>query len=166
MPFCRWVSKQKEPLLLMQTEERNNQSHPYHYEWTSRLWSLLCSPLEVSWVCPGMVKELLLGWRGSSLGKKHKKMQRVAPFILVYMERENRKEDLEYSNLAPKDHFLKIFFFWSREECVNITLLFQTPSIAWEWVRLYLGIVIFLVPFLVFCAVLLRAPFFYQAFFK
>ena len=37
--------------------------------------------------------------------------------ILVHKERKNRKEDLKYSNLALKDHFLKLLFFWSEEEC-------------------------------------------------
>ena len=43
-----------------------------HCEKTREVWMLLLSLFGVSWVFPFSVKETLLGWRGSFVGKKRK----------------------------------------------------------------------------------------------
>ena len=44
------------------------------------LWELLLAIVGFSWVFPLSVKETLLSWRGSFVGKKHKKAWMAAPF--------------------------------------------------------------------------------------
>ena len=46
------------------------------------LWHLLFSLFGVSWVLPFSAGETLLGWHGSFVGKKRKKVWRVAPLCL------------------------------------------------------------------------------------
>ena len=44
-----------------------------HCTKTRVLWELLIVLFGVTWVLPFMVRETLLGWHGSFMGKKHKK---------------------------------------------------------------------------------------------
>ena len=44
-----------------------------HYPMVSRLWVLFFSLVGLSWVLPKTVKEALLSWKGSFVGKKKKK---------------------------------------------------------------------------------------------
>ena len=46
---------------------------------------LLLSLFEVSWVFPFSVKETLLGWRGSFVGKKRKEVWQVGPLCLFWV---------------------------------------------------------------------------------
>ncbi|RVW90726.1 hypothetical protein CK203_046435 [Vitis vinifera] len=50
-----------------------------HCSKTRVLWELLFSLFGVSWVLPCSVRETLLSWQTSSMGKKHRKVWRAAP---------------------------------------------------------------------------------------
>ena len=50
-----------------------------HCEKTREVWMLLLSLFGVSLVFPFLVKETLLGWRGSFVGKKRKAVWQVGP---------------------------------------------------------------------------------------
>ncbi|RVW62551.1 putative ribonuclease H protein [Vitis vinifera] len=55
-----------------------------HCSRTRVLWDLLFTILGVSWVLPCSVKETLLSWHGSFVGKKRKKMWRAAPLHIFW----------------------------------------------------------------------------------
>ena len=55
-----------------------------HCEKTRDVWMLLLSLFGVSWVFPFSVKETLLGWRGSFVGKKRKVVWQVEPLCLFW----------------------------------------------------------------------------------
>ena len=50
-----------------------------HCEKTREVWMLFLSLFGVSWVFLYSVKETLLGWRGSSMGKKRNEVWQVGP---------------------------------------------------------------------------------------
>ena len=53
-----------------------------HCELARSLWNLF-SLFGVSWVLPSSVREALLGWLGSCVGKKRKKVWLSAPLCLL-----------------------------------------------------------------------------------
>ena len=52
---------------------------------TREVWMLLLSWFGVSWVFPYLVKETLLGWKGSSMGKKRNEVWQVGPLCLFWV---------------------------------------------------------------------------------
>ena len=48
------------------------------------LWTTLFSLLEGGWVCPYLVKELIMGWVCLPLKKKEVKLWRAAPLCLLW----------------------------------------------------------------------------------
>ena len=50
---------------------------------TRALWDLLFTLFGVSWVLPSSVRETLLSWHGSFVGKKRKKVWRAAPLYII-----------------------------------------------------------------------------------
>ncbi|RVW35300.1 putative ribonuclease H protein [Vitis vinifera] len=55
-----------------------------HCSRTRVLWDLLFTILGVSWVLPYSVKETLLSWHGSFVGKKRNKVWRAAPLHIFW----------------------------------------------------------------------------------
>ena len=49
---------------------------------TGVLWELFFTLVRVSWVLLSLVRETLLSWHGSFVGKKHKKVWRAAPLYI------------------------------------------------------------------------------------
>lgn len=73
-------------------------------------WQLFFTIVGISWVQSPMVKENLLRWYGYLVGKKCKKVWRVAPlciFWIIWKERNRRSFDHE----DQSDHALKSSFF-------------------------------------------------------
>ena len=56
-----------------------------HCERTRKLWTLLFSFFGVSWVFSLLVKETLIGWRGSFMGKKRKVAWIIGPLCLFWV---------------------------------------------------------------------------------
>ena len=56
-----------------------------HCTKTKVLWHLLFTLFSVLWVLPSSVKEVLLVWHGSFVGKKRRKVWRAAPLCLFWM---------------------------------------------------------------------------------
>ena len=55
-----------------------------HCSKTRVLWDLLFALFGVSWVLPSSVRETLLSWHGSFVGKKHKRVWRVASLYIFW----------------------------------------------------------------------------------
>ena len=72
---------------------------------------LLLSLFGVSWVFPFLVKETLLGWRGSFVGKKKKAAWQVGPLCLFWAIWKARKKiAFEDSEVHPKaENFFCVF---------------------------------------------------------
>ena len=69
---------------------------------TRVLWDLLFNFFGVPWVLPSSVRKTLLSWHGSFVGKKHKKVWRVAPLYIFWTVWKARNK------LAFKDNVLLI----------------------------------------------------------
>ncbi|KAJ9684352.1 hypothetical protein PVL29_016699 [Vitis rotundifolia] len=74
----------------------------FHCSRTRILWDLLFTLFGVTWVLPSSVRETLLSWHGSFVGKKRKKAWRVAPFHIFWTVWKAR------NRLAFKDDMLSI----------------------------------------------------------
>ena len=55
-----------------------------HCSKTRALWDLLFTLFGVSWLLPSLVRETLLNWHGSFVGKKRKKVWRAAPLYIFW----------------------------------------------------------------------------------
>ena len=55
-----------------------------HCSKTKVLWELIFALFRVLWVLPLLVKETLLGWKGSFVGKKHLKVWKATPLCLFW----------------------------------------------------------------------------------
>ena len=55
------------------------------------VWELLFNLFGASWVLPSSVKEILLGWHGSFVGKKRVKVWRTAPLCLFWTVWKGKK---------------------------------------------------------------------------
>ena len=72
-----------------------------HCEKTREVWMLLISLVGVSWAFPFSVKETLLGWRDSFVGKKRKVAWQVGSLCLFWVIWKARnKIDFEDSVLS------------------------------------------------------------------
>ena len=76
---------------------------------------LLFSMFGVQWVLPATVKEMLLGWNGTFVGKKRKGVWRASPLCLFWTVWEARNkvafEEEELSIQRLKFSF--VYFLWS-----------------------------------------------------
>ena len=52
-----------------------------HCSMARLLWDLLLTIFGVNWVFPKSVRETFLSWRGSFVGKRHKKAWMAAPLL-------------------------------------------------------------------------------------
>ena len=89
-----------------------------HYEKTREVWMVFLSSFGVSWVFPRSVKETLLGWRGSFVGKKRKVAWQLGPLCLFWVIWKARNsiafEDCELSIQRLKASF--VYFLWSESK--------------------------------------------------
>ena len=86
-----------------------------HYVKARVLWQLL---FEVPWVLPLTVKETLLGWHDSFVGKKHKKAWKaslICIFWTIWKERNRIAFDnKELSIQRPKISFVCTLWAWTK----------------------------------------------------
>ena len=86
-----------------------------HCEKTREVWMLLLSLFGVSWVFPFSVKETLLGWRGSFVGKKRKEVWQVGPLCLFWVIWKARNR-IAFENSVLSIQRLKasfVYLLWS-----------------------------------------------------
>ena len=86
-----------------------------HCVKTMTLWALLFSMFGVQWVLPATVKEMLLGWNGSFVGKKRKGVWRASPLCLFWMVWKARNK-IAFEEEALSIQRLKysfVYFLWS-----------------------------------------------------
>ena len=82
------------------------------------LWELLFALFGVIWVLPLLVRDTLLGWRGSNMGKKCRKVWKATPLCLFLggLEERNRIafENEELSIHRLKNSFVCNLWFWTK----------------------------------------------------
>ena len=88
-----------------------------HYSKIWDLWTTLFSLSDGGWVCPYLVKDLLMGWVRLPLKKKEAKLWRALPLCLlwaIWMERNKVVfEDLQFSRDRLNSFFLRYFREWA-----------------------------------------------------
>ena len=80
------------------------------------LWVLLLSMFGVQWVLPATVKEMLLGWNGTFVGKKRKGVWRASPLRLFWtVWKARNKVAFEEEELSiQRLKFSFVYFLWSK----------------------------------------------------
>ena len=82
------------------------------------LWDLLFTLFSVQWVLPLSVKEVLLGWHDSFVGKKRRKVWRAAPLCLFWMVWKERNritfDNDDFSIQRLKYSFVSNFWSWAK----------------------------------------------------
>ena len=100
---------------LCEEEEETLNHLLVHCSKAKMLWELILAIVGFGWVFPFSVRQVLLAWQGTKVGKKHKKVWRAAPLCLlwaVWCERNRVGFDNEtFSMYKLKNSF--IFSFWS-----------------------------------------------------
>ena len=101
-----------------------------HCSKTRTLWELLFTLVGVSWVMPSSVRETLLSWQGSFVGKKRRKVWRVAPLHifwtvwktrnrLTFKDNELSIQKLKYSFILSLWYEAKLFLVECSQSLVN-----------------------------------------------
>ena len=93
-----------------------------HCPVVSHLWALFLSLVGLSWVFPKTVKETLLSWKGSFIGKKRKNMWKYVPpciFWTVWKER---------NHITFRDGIIDV-------QKLKHSFVYN----LWSWNRLYIG---------------------------
>ena len=111
-------------MFLLSAEEESTNHILIHYTKTRVLWELLFTLFGVTWVLPCSVKEPLLGWFGSFVGKKCKKAWMLAPLCLFWVVWKERNR-IAFINEEFLVHRLKYSFVCS----------------LWSWTKLYIDVV-------------------------
>ena len=96
--------------------------HLLHCPIVSSLWEIIFSLFRLSWVFPKSIKEAVLSWKGSFVGKKRSKVWKSVPVCIFWT-------------------------FWKKRNC----LAFKNGSLAvqrlkhsfvfnmWDWNNMYIG---------------------------
>ena len=81
------------------------------------MWTAIFSSSEGGWVCPFLVKDLMLGWLHLPLRKKDAKLWRAVPLCLIWAIWKERNrvvfEDEAFSKTRLKSCFLFSFPSWA-----------------------------------------------------
>ena len=87
----------------------------FHCTKTRVLWDLLFTLFGVSWVLPSSVRETLLSWHGSFVGKKCKKVRRAAPLYIFWTvwKARNRLAFNDDVLSIQRLKYLFVFSLWS-----------------------------------------------------
>ena len=94
---------------MCKAEEETGYHLLLHCPKASTLWQLVCALFHIQWVMHSSMKGVLLSWNGVSVGKKRKKVWKVAPLCIFWsIWREwNRRafEDMECLDQTFKSSF-------------------------------------------------------------
>lgn len=85
---------------------------------TRILWQLLFTLFRASWIVPYSVKETLLGWNGTVVGKGRKKAWKAAPLRMLWIVCKVRNR-IDFDNVdllvqKMENSFLCNLWFWTR----------------------------------------------------
>ncbi|RVX21853.1 putative ribonuclease H protein [Vitis vinifera] len=118
-------------------EEENVNHILIHYIVVRALWDIVLGLVDVKWVFPETVKEVLISWRGPFVGKKRKKVWEFIPLCIFWTVWKERNR-LAFRGGVLNIQKLKNFFVCN----------------LWSWAKLYLGPYTFACPFLSFVSTL------------
>ncbi|KAJ9705268.1 hypothetical protein PVL29_003364 [Vitis rotundifolia] len=103
---------------LCPVEEESIDHFLIHCSKAKVLWELIFALFGVTWVLPSSVKETLLGWNGSFVGKKHQKVWKVAPLCLFWTIWKERNritfENEEFLVQKLKISFICNYWSWAK----------------------------------------------------
>ena len=89
-----------------------------HCSKTHLLWWLVFALFGIQWVTHSSIREVLLSWHETFVGKKRKKAWKVAPLCLFWTlwRERNRRAFHNYESIdqAIKNYFLHLFWDWVR----------------------------------------------------
>ena len=87
-----------------------------HCRKTRVLWELLFSLFGVNWIISGSVRDMLLGWKGTFVGKRRKKVWQTVPSCLFWTvwKARNRIVFEEDVLSIQKLKYLFLFLLWSK----------------------------------------------------
>ena len=98
-----------------------------HCDKTRVLWQLVFSSFGIQWVIFEMIRETLLGWPNSFVGRRRVKAWKVAPlciFWTISKERNHRCfENGELSDQRIKNIFLSNFSLWVKGYIAEVICL-------------------------------------------
>ncbi|RVX13534.1 Transposon TX1 uncharacterized 149 kDa protein [Vitis vinifera] len=103
-------------------EEENVNHILLHCIVTRALWDIIFGLIDVKWVLPETVKETLISWRGSFVGKKRKKIWKSIPLCIFWTVWRER------NRLAFRGGELNIQ-----------KLKYSFVCNLWNWAKVYLG---------------------------
>ena len=103
-------------------EEENVNHILIHCIVVRALWDIVIGLVDVKWVFPETVKEVLISWKGSFVGKKRKKVWDSIPLCIFWMVWKERNR-LAFKGGVLNIQKLKNFFVCN----------------LWSWTKLYLG---------------------------
>ena len=84
-----------------------------HCAKTRTLWELLFTLFGVQWMLPASVRETLLGWDGSFVGKKRREVWRVGPLRIFWTVWKVRNK-IVFEDDPSKDLKVLLFVFFGR----------------------------------------------------
>ena len=103
-------------------DEENVNHILLHCIVTRALWEIIFGLIDIKWVLPETVKETLISWRGSFVGKKRKKIWKSIPLCIFWTVWKER------NRLAFKGGVVNIQRLKSSFVC-NL----------WNWAKVHLG---------------------------
>ena len=86
------------------------------------LWDIVFGLVDVNWVFPKTVKDVLVSWRGSFVGKKRKKIWEATPLCIFWTVWKER------NRIAFREGVLNV------QKLKNIFV-----CNLWSWAKLYVG---------------------------
>ena len=84
-----------------------------HCAKTRTLWELFFTLFGVQWMLPASVRETLLGWDGSFVGKKRREVWRVGPLCIFWTVWKVRNK-IVFEDDPSKDLKVLLFVFFGR----------------------------------------------------
>ena len=108
------LKKRRRPLAnrcyLCEEEEETLNHLLVHCLKAKVLWELILAIIGFRWFFPFSVRQVLLAWQGTKVGKKRKKVWRTAPFCLFWTEWRERNR-VAFDNEAFSKYRLRILSF-------------------------------------------------------
>ena len=128
---------------LCKVEEESTNHVLIHYPKVAMIWHLIFALFGVQWVMPNSIKETILSWSGSFVGKKRKKAWNATPLCLFWTlwKDKNRRvfEDTKLADQTILWSFLYMFLDWVRVhvDCTSWSIFDFIDCLGCKWVIFY-----------------------------